>query len=1572
MAALRPRGVRTEGPAEGWLLLAFGLGALVLGACGAEAVAKPGDWVAAVGADDPKTDPEAAADRNVFPVADRGLLLLLSKARQLVQQERFAEAVQCLGAILDAPEDAFFRSGEKTDLYPGLKAEAQAMLGRLPRQGRELYELQYGARARQMLTAAAAAGDAAGLAEVSRRYFHTRAGYEATLLLGLYHWNHGSPLAGALTLKRLKDSAPMAEEFEPGLSLALAACWLRSGAAEKSQALLDELKARFPLVSVKIGGNEVPIAGTAAKLLGAGGQSPGAGRALEGWLMPRGNPARNAPTAASAPLLSVGWRVPTAEHPYVESLLGLIQQANREQDRWALPAAQPLVVEDLVLMRTARNLLAVDFTTGKRVWEVPGDDPFESLADSPSFPGSSDGAAFGYPAGVAFDLQSSLRFRLWGDATFGTLTSDGQRVYAVEDLSLDLGAASARAMFMPSRRPLPTDPRPYNRLAAYEVRSGKLVWHLGGSPEELGLPQAGTFFLGPPLPVGSQLFVIAEQKGDIRLLTLEAKTGSVAWTQQLGAVDQDRDILQDPLRRVSGVSPSYADGVLVCPTSNKSVVAMEPAARSLLWGYVYQRGEPAQARNAPVFFGMTNPSDPEPATRWAQTTAILAEGRVVAAPVDSAEVHCLSLIDGKLLWRQPRQEDLYVACVHQGKVVLVGARAMRALKLSDGTPAWEAKSLSFPPGALASGTGFLSGDRYYVPLSTGEVAAVDVVAGRIAHAHPSRRGVVPGNLVCAGGRVISQRADAVEQFFQLDALRQQVDERLSARPEDPEALAQRGEILWDEGKLSEAIACFRRAGELAPGPNVRALLRDALFAGLRSDFARYRDAGEEIRRLIDEPRQLATYDRLMAEGFEQAKQHRSAWQHYLKLMDLDRQGREMETVDRSHSIRRDRWIQVRLAALREGAPPAVRAEMDREAQSRLDAAAKEGSPDGLQRFLDYFGAQPASERARQLLVARLREGRRWLPAELVLRSMARPADRQAQGAAWAELAAMLREAKAVSDAAACYARLGREFRDVVCREGKTGGQLLEGLPADDPVRALVKTPASWPTGQIVVERKPQAKTPPMAYYSAIVPYQDTRGPFFSDVTVQLHQNPPKLSAVDGWGRERWSMGVSDLMRQESFPMSSAFLRATVRDHLLLLSIGFKIVALDTLAGADGGQPKVLWVADLEEPGRAAVRRVRGRGAAFPGQRMAGLSPFGAAQFPANIPAFLSPQLVCYQRFQNLHGVDPVSGETLWVREDLRPDSTVFGDDQYVFVLPPEQSVATVLRAGDGTLVGTRPVPAVRPATLGRLVVGWRPEAEHAVLELVDPLQDRRLWQLQFSRDAKIYPLEHEAVGIFEPAGKFVLVDLADGRKIIEAELGPQEGMSDLQVLRSPGQTLVVVNGADRRNRAGRQYYGLQGVPSVHVGRAKIYAFDAQGKPLWKEPVVVQNQYLVLSQPPHLPALIFACGIQERRLTTMGSPKVSILAVDKRTGQVVQPKETFEGLSHFRLAGDPEKKAIEIHLQREVVTLRFTDQPWEPPAAKAKEKSPPTPTSALMKALRRAAERGLNLPLEEEEEAGEDR
>lgn len=1521
---------------------------------------------------DAKEDKDSSA-QNVFSRPDRISVQRLTRSEQLVEQGRYAEAVRNLGAILESTED-FFLPGS-APVRRSLRLEAQALLGRMPRAGRELYELEFGARARQMLSEAAAAGDPLGLAEVARRFFHTQAGYEATLLLGLYHLDHASPLAGALTLARLQEVSAAADEFEPALSLSLATCWLRAGMPEKAKQTLARLKSRHPGATVQIGGKPVALFSQDSQALDwlanlTGIQAKGNASESRQWAMVGGDATRNAAVVGSGPLLSLRWRVSCSDDPYVEALVEQLAQSPRDQEALMVPGLQPLVVGGLVLMRTAKNLLAVDFRTGKQLWEVPVDDPFENMrAPSPDLP-------LAQP--IPFD--SALKYRIWGDLTYGALSSDGQRVFAIEDLPLDAGSAMTRHFFnFPAPRNQ-TGPRPFNRLAAFNVRTGKLEWHLGGAGDEFGLPQAGTFFLGAPLPLMDRLYVIGETRGEIRLLALDSK-GHVVWTQQLAVAD--RDILNDLVRRLSGVSPSYADGILVCPTANRSIVALELATRSLLWGYTYN--DKTDRTPPQIMFSGFRSADLDLKSRWADSKVVLAEGCALATPADSSQVHCLNLIDGKFLWSQPREDDVYLACVHQGKAILVGQRRVHALGLKTGKPAWD-QAVELPTGSSPSGIGFLNGDVYYVPLSSAEVMAVDLKQGRIAHVSKSRQGNVPGNLVCCDGMVVSQRPYGLEVFSQMEALRKQVTERLAANPKDAESLSLRGEIHWDEGRLQDAIADFRRSLEISADPKARNLLRDAMFEGLRADFARHRKSIAEIDRLIDDSQQRATLFRLLATGCENVAEYHSAFGHYMKLVDLDRDRRDMENVDKFLAARRDCWIQVRLAALREAAPPDVKAEIDREVERRRKAAADEKASEALARFLDYFDGLPAAAPARSQWISRLRRAGRFLQAELLLLRQHSRRDPQQAGAAVAELASMLVDAERFQDAAVAYRRLETEFADVVCADGKTGRQLTEALPAAGPVRRLLDLRSPWPAGEVLVEKAQEQRRFAGSYSRGTLEFLGAPSPFFSDLSLEWQQNPQQVVACDGLGQRRWQLPLAELIHRGQF--NPSLMRACARGHLLLISMGHSILAADAWGSSPDGSPRVLWSHDLNDPvsSQAARQQVRVQVANLVGVQR---DPFGLAGNrygfnPAiNLPAVLNERIVCFQRFRSCVALHPLTGETLWVRQDIRPDSTILGDEQYVFVVPPDQGIATVLRAADGELVGQRQVPADRIATFGRCALVWRDTDTEATLELIDPWDGHIVWGSRaFAAHSKVSIVENELVAVFEPGGRFTVVEVASGRFRVDAKLQPENALADIHVLRSPDGYVLVTSGAERDERGLRRSYALHGMSAAQVSRGNVYAFDSQGKPLWPNPVKVEDQFLLLAQPKRLPVITFACTAQIRKPDGTSQHNTAILCIDRQTGRVLVREDIPGGTGAFQLTGDPQKKTVQLRLQRDAITMTFTGKPISAQspaegavrdrAAEARKKPKPR---GLLEAIQRAAqgtwEKTFGAPFREDAEAREE-
>ena len=121
-------------------------------------------------------------------------------------------------------------------------------------------------------------------------------------------------------------------------------------------------------------------------------------------------------------------------------------------------------------------------------------------------------------------------------------------------------------------------------------------------------------------------------------------------------------------------------------------------------------------------------------------------------------------------------------------------RTVQAVRLADGERAWPG-DMELPAGSLPSGRGFYSGNYYYLPLNSAEVAKINLDTGTIEARARSRSGTIPGNLVCYQGSIISQSADYVDAYYQLDVLKKQIDVALEKQPDDPKALAGLADFL---------------------------------------------------------------------------------------------------------------------------------------------------------------------------------------------------------------------------------------------------------------------------------------------------------------------------------------------------------------------------------------------------------------------------------------------------------------------------------------------------------------------------------------------------------------------------------------------------------------------------------------------------------------------------------------------------------------------------------------------------------------------------------------------------------
>jgi outer membrane protein assembly factor BamB len=691
---------------------------------------------------------EGAADADEYRDAAEGVLVPASRdgkrrlaaARKDLQDGRYSEAVTTLQELLGSDVmDGFTERPENTATCATLKLDALRLLDSLPSAGREWYELQFGSLAQKALDEALQFGDRDALAQLSATYFHTEAGCAATLLLAHDRLDRGQARRALALLNRLEQSSAAARRCQPDLSLLMSVCWVCLGERANAQQTLKRLAAAYPRTVVRIGDEQLNVARQADRIVRSLDQAYGGGSQLttvdDDWKTFRGDASRNAEGDWQGSFGDVSWIVKSEE-------------PDADGGSPVLTAYHPLAIGGRILARTPNGqLTAIDDSTGRIVWEFPYE-----LEHDPVDASSQAGRA------ITYAQPERAREFQWKDAVCGQMSSDGECVYLVDGATIhhsEMGGGIQVGRQLRSR----VWSSPTNRLVALNLeQEGRIVWSVGGAGGEGERGRAGTFFLGPPVFGNDRLYALAEMQGVVMLVALQSDSGQLIWSQTIAYPKEG--VTRDWHRRAAGATPSLAEGVLVCPTSAGAVVAVDTLTGRLLWGYRYPGSVASRIRTPfgwqPI--GRTDEENP----RWADAVATIVDGRVLVTSADSDELLCLDLFSGKLEWAMERGSMLYVACVREGNVVLVGEKRMTAVKIADGSPAWPEASPGLPEKSKPIGRGLRVGPVYYLPTDSSEILKINLTNGTLAQRIKTPN--VPGNLLGLGDRLVWQSVDGVYRF----------------------------------------------------------------------------------------------------------------------------------------------------------------------------------------------------------------------------------------------------------------------------------------------------------------------------------------------------------------------------------------------------------------------------------------------------------------------------------------------------------------------------------------------------------------------------------------------------------------------------------------------------------------------------------------------------------------------------------------------------------------------------------------------------------------------------------------
>ena len=459
--------------------------------------------------------------------------------KDTISAQRWEDIIGVLQGMLDDPTDNFVEiDGKGTKV--SVRREVNRIIGtKFRTEGLDFYQRIAGPTAEQKFKMAEDENDMLGIAEVSQRYLHTKAGAAATLRLATWHLDRGRYMQAANTLKLFllrdtKDELPPPLLFKAALTFKRAASdpetakqaqayWEKfEKATNKADVALNtktltyaQLKAEFD--------KTVPVARLFTAEHGLVRQNPtnnGIGQGGTPFLEPRFVYDFTVPTPEFVPDTPVAPPVGKellrgpAKKASFDLMKSRIEAANKVLDTKgvaAIPGMFPLASAGKIIFRGYDGVYCIatkeDKTVegppikpGELLWKSETEFGLFQMLDLVGKRATTEQWLQNYAAGPFGILTEN--------PLTGTLSHDGQNVYFVDDLAVPphpnfWANARMQGMGMPAFGAY-ADAVYASKLKAVNLETGKLMWKLGErSPNA---PRPGTNdprfggFDGGPVP----------------------------------------------------------------------------------------------------------------------------------------------------------------------------------------------------------------------------------------------------------------------------------------------------------------------------------------------------------------------------------------------------------------------------------------------------------------------------------------------------------------------------------------------------------------------------------------------------------------------------------------------------------------------------------------------------------------------------------------------------------------------------------------------------------------------------------------------------------------------------------------------------------------------------------------------------------------------------------------------------------------------------------------------------------------------------------------------------------------
>lgn len=836
-------------------------------------------------------------------VRQRELLQMIFDTEQSISAQQWLQAVEKFDAaweraceredplLTGSGADADELAAGQTQRLAGGRARLEDLFLTAPDEFRSEHLRQFSQVAEARVSEAIAGADSSNLRHLALRYAFFPAAKSALRILARQSIDRGDDLEAALLLNlMLRVSGGKADSTDAAeVSLQIAICNWRAGLNQDALESVAALVAVEPQLEVLQKLPKPSSASTAdlqdwlTKLTGVP-----AANATE-WRQPGGNYRRFASRSRGPARLQPVWTSDALSvndvlysdrlNPVLQSMRDPMLKFNEIQEQRngiVMPVASPLRVGELVIFRTLCGIRAVDASSGEIVWEVAHPDgrirdlmqaaedearEKNEVTDSTE-PDTPDEEEMPFSIDIPANAQSmylapSLRNQLVRTNTSAQFSASDTTLYVVEDASGATDDEPYRLMFRTTAISTPVN----NFIRAYDLQTGLFKWEVGGQTQSSTQPAgkgnllAGFYFLGAPLILGNRTYVLAENSEGLFLLQIAepaAKSNATANPRVVRSqllTQPQFDVSNHPVRKHAGLIPSYAHGMLICPTCDEKIVAVSAEDNAVRWVFRYANNIHTQelGGDAPVLSGASDPWDSgrvDLDSRWTDSLPRIVGDSIIVTPRDSDNLFCLDLKTGEERWVINRGEFHSIAAIVDDKLILCGNRTVQAFRLDNKELLW---SQTISEGIIC-GHAATDGHILQIPTTLPAIVSLDVQTGHTlvtqkftdsgAVAADQNESTIPGNLLIIGDQLLSQNLDSIRAYsngHNSPNLAEQATERL-LQNDVPSAIA-----LLEQGLTSEP-----------DHETSRELLIDVLMESLHTDFVAHRSEIKRLRELITE------------------------------------------------------------------------------------------------------------------------------------------------------------------------------------------------------------------------------------------------------------------------------------------------------------------------------------------------------------------------------------------------------------------------------------------------------------------------------------------------------------------------------------------------------------------------------------------------------------------------------------------------------------------------------------------------------------------------------------------------